>query len=169
MTATALTPAHVGSHAGLGGTVKLLPLTVSFNTDALVDESEVVAGKLPGHILVVGGRLVADDLDTGSKALELDWGWAANGADQNDGYTDIYGNVYTNAGYQASQTGFVDSGALGGDAVTDIMAAGKNYRPVLLSKPLYFKTETSVIMHIEAIAATQAAGNATLYLEYIIP
>lgn len=170
MTATAPYADKVGGYNGLGGTLKVAPMVLNFDTTALVDESEVEVGRIPAHTLVVGGWLVADDLDTNAtETLELDFGWAANGADQTDGFTDPYGVVYENAGYQASQTGLIDSGVISGDAITDLVAAGKSYRPVLLSKPLYFKRETDVVVHFEAIAATQAAGSATLYLSYLVP
>jgi hypothetical protein len=170
MTATAHSEDKIGPHSGLAGTVKCLPLTVSFDDAALTDETPYVIGTLPGHVLVIGAELIADDLDTGTEAIELDFGWAANGAEQTDGYTDPAGPTYTNAGYQASQTGFVDSGVLTGDANTSIgLAAGLNWRRPFFPKPLYFKRATDVVMHVEAIADTQAAGDATLYLYYIIP
>lgn len=169
MVATAPYADKVGSHAGLAGTVKRAAFVVNFDAVALTDEEDVTVGELPAHILVVGGHLVADDLDSSGTTLELDFGWAANGADQTDGYTDPQGVTYDNSGYQASQTGFVDSGALTAAAVTNVLAAGINYRPILLSKPLYFKRETEVVMHVEALAATQAAGSATLYVDYLVP
>jgi hypothetical protein len=170
MAATALHANYVAPTGGLAGNLKLVPFVVSFDDVALVDESEKVIGKLPAGALVVGGYLVTDDLDVGTEVLEIDYGWAANGAVETDGYTDPYGVVYTNSGYQASQTGFIDSAALLGDAVAGIpVPAGLNYRQILLPKPLFFKSETSVVQHVEVPANTQAAGNATLYLAYILP
>jgi hypothetical protein len=169
MVATAPYAGGVGSHAGLAGTLKRQAFVINFDTAALTDEADIPAGHLPAHVLVTGGFFVADDLDSSGTTMELDWGWANNGADQTDGYVDPYGVSYDNAGYQASQTGFLDSGALTAAAVTNVLAAGMNYRPVLLSKPIYFKRETQVVAHVEALAATQAAGSGTLYLDYMVP
>ena len=35
--------------------------------------------KVPAGATILGGMLYADDLDTGSEALDMDVGWAANG------------------------------------------------------------------------------------------
>jgi hypothetical protein len=170
MVATAPYAALVAPTGGLAGNVKTVPFVVTFDDVALVDEIDVIIGKLPAHALVIGGWLVSEDLDVGTEVLELDFGWAANGGAQTDTYVDPFGVSYDNSGYQASQTGLVDSGALLGDAVAGLpVPAGLNYRPILLAKPLYFKLQTNVLMHVEVPANTQAAGTLTLYVQYLLP
>lgn len=170
MVATAPYADIIGAHAGLAGTLKVAPFTVTFDTAALTPEAVSDIGYLPAHALAVGGWLATSDLDTGDEALALNFGWRANAGAQTETWTDLAGVIHDNAGYQVDADGFLASGVLTGDAVTGVVgAAGSNFRPVLLPTPLYFARKTPVTMTVVAAAATQAAGSATLYLAYIIP
>jgi hypothetical protein len=131
---------------------------------------------IPRRTLIFGGHLVTDDLDTHATGqLDLDLGWAANGGEQTEQYkynhevagsdvtaTDV---VLDNAGYQASVDGFGNFGVFDNDAVTNIKpVTTKVYRPILLSRPLYFSRDTKVQMEANAAQATAAAGDAMVVL-----
>lgn len=102
--------------------------------------------RVPAGATVVGGMIYADDLDTGTEALDMDIGWAANGSDTAD--PDGFGNL----------------GVWTGDAITDWKpVAGIMYplQGVLLTDgPKTFARET--IIQVEANAAANAGGTGTL-------
>lgn len=104
--------------------------------------------RLPAGATVVGGYLQAVDLDTGTEALDMDIGWAANGIEAAD--PDGFGNL----------------GVLSGDAVTDIKPeAGLFYvlGGVLFSAgPQSFTNET--IIQVEANVAANAGGTGKLWI-----
>lgn len=119
--------------------------------------------KLPKNALVIDGFLMTDDIDTGTETLEIDVGWTANGGAQTDGIKTNDGTSWTNAGYQAVSAGFVDSGVLTGDAVTDLSPVGQNRRPFQLKTgPKFFSEETQVQAKITA--AANAGGTGTVYV-----
>ena len=90
--------------------------------------------KLPAGAVVIDGAFWTSDIDTGTETLDIDVGWAANGAEN------------------ASAAGFVNSGVLTGDVITDTAPAGQNFRRFQLSTgPLTFTRET--IVQAEANAA----------------
>lgn len=120
--------------------------------------------KIPAHCLIFGGWFAGDDIDTGVEALDIDLGWAANGLTSAVTTTRNDGDIYTDVGNAASVAGFVNSGILSGDAVTDLIAAGKFYRPIFFGKPLYFGAETTVQAEANAAAGTLTAGNLMVYL-----
>jgi hypothetical protein len=104
--------------------------------------------RLPAGATVVGGYLQAVDLDTGTEALDMDIGWAANGVDAAD--PDGFGNL----------------GVLTGDAVTGIKPEAGIYYPlggVLFSAgPKSFTNET--IVQVEANAAANAGGTGKMWI-----
>lgn len=108
--------------------------------------------RLPAGAVVVGGAFWATDLDTGTEALDIDIGWAGNG---------------TNA---ADADGFVNSGVLTGDVITDLLAAGNNYRPFVMSAgPITFAAETVVQAEANVAAATFASGTIYVAVYYVVP
>jgi hypothetical protein len=108
--------------------------------------------KLPKGAVVLGGNFWATDMDTGTEALDIDVGWAANGAED------------------ASAVGFCNSGVLTGDAITDLAAAGVNYRPFpMTAGPLTFTRETIVQAEANAAAATFATGTIFVVVYYVVP
>jgi hypothetical protein len=119
--------------------------------------------------MVIGGWMWAGDLDSGTETIDIDIGWAANGG-TNETYTDpVSGVTYTNAAASASATGFVNSGVLTGDAITDLIASGANYRPFPMPDgPLYFSRETVVQAEVNAAAATPAAGKMYVVILYYL-
>ena len=107
--------------------------------------------KLPAGATVLGGAFWASDMDTGTEALDIDVGWAANGAES------------------ASAAGFVNSGVLSGDGITDLMAAGTNYRPFPMGGgPVTFTAETIVQAEANTAAATFAAGTIYVVVYYMV-
>lgn len=108
--------------------------------------------RLPAGAVVVGGALYAGDLDTGTEAVDIDLGWAANGVEA------------------ADPDGFVNAGVLSGDAITDLLAAGSNYRPFpMTAGVLSFSAETVVQAEANVAAATFAAGTITAVVYYVVP
>lgn len=119
--------------------------------------------KIPKNSLVIGGWMTTTDIDTGTETLEIDIGYTANGGASTATITDATGTTWTNNS-SASATGFIDSGVMNGDAITDLLSSGANYRPFsgVKSGPLYFSEETTVQAKITAAAA--AGGTGTVYV-----
>jgi hypothetical protein len=111
--------------------------------------------KIPAGAVVVGGMIYADDLDTGTEALDMDIGWAANGAEVAD--PDGFGNL----------------GVWTGDATTDVKPVAGIMYPLqgklLTDGPQAFTRETTI--QIEANAAANAGGTGTLsvVVHYVVP
>ena len=102
--------------------------------------------------------------DTGTETLEIDVGFTANGGGAAT-YTGIDGTTHTNNNSgSASATAFVDSGVMTGDAITDLIPAGMNYRPFkgTATGPMFFSEETQVRCKITA--AANATGTGTIYV-----
>lgn len=114
--------------------------------------------------LLLGGWLSMADMDTGTATIDMDLGWAANGTASQLSMTAPWGQTLTDSGYSASATGLINSGVLTGDAVTNLMAAGTNYRPIILPAPLWFAKPTIIQVEANAAAATFAAGSMTCVL-----
>ena len=68
--------------------------------------------RVPGGATILGGYVQADDLDTGTEALDMDIGWAANGVESAD--PDGLGNL----------------GTWTGDAVANLRPEAGNYFPL---------------------------------------
>lgn len=165
LTASTL-PAGYGQ--GLAGNLIRTHYVYEIASDAIEDGDIWVLGYIPRNALVSGGMIVADDLDTGTEALDIDLGFAAAGT-ATDTWTDPNtGVTYTNAAASAAPAGLVNSGVLSGDGVTDVFAAGVNYRPILLPYPLWFSAKTTLQIEANAAAGTQAAGTFSVYLDYQI-
>ncbi len=153
--------------AGYAGTVKAAVGKYSITTAALEDGDIFEMCWLPANCMVVGGTFYVGDLDTGTEAVDIDVGWAANTGAAT--YTDQNGLVWDNSGASASATGFVNSGVLTGDAITDLLAAGSNMRPFpMATGPLVFTGKTMVQLEVNAAQATPAAGVATVVVYYVL-
>lgn len=111
--------------------------------------------RIPKGAVVVGGMVYADDIDTGTEALDMDIGWAANGVDAAD--PDGFGNL----------------GVWTGDVTTDLKPVAGNMFPfqgkLLTDGPQAFSAET--IIQVEANAAANAGGTGTLsvVVYYVVP
>jgi hypothetical protein len=139
-------------------------------TDAALEDGDIFKMcKLPKGALVIGGMFHCADLDTGTEAVDIDVGWADNGG-ASATFTGSDGTTYTNMyDGSASATGFVNSGVLTGDAITDLLAAGNNLRPFPMTNgPVYFSEETTVQIEVNAAQATPAAGVAMVVVYYVV-
>lgn len=111
--------------------------------------------RLPKGAVVVGGMIYGDDLDTGTEALDMDIGWAANGVDD------------------ADPGGFGNLGVWSGDAITDWKPVAGIMYPfqgkLLTDGPVAFGAET--VIQIEANAAANVGGTGTLsvIVYYVVP
>ncbi len=107
--------------------------------------------KLP-KCTVIGGWFWSSDMDTGTEALDIDIGYAANGVEV------------------ADPDAFVNSGVLSGDAITDLIPAGMNYRPFQMpAGPVTLSAETKVQAEANVAAATFAAGTIYVLVLYLVP
>lgn len=117
--------------------------------------------KVPAGAVILGGYFYGDDLDTGTEALDMDIGWAANGGS----------GTYDSA----DADGLGNLGVLTGDA----FAAG-NVSPVAgLMYPLSgllatgvlpaFTAETTIQIEANAAATTFAAGSVSVVVFYCVP
>ncbi|MCH8294485.1 hypothetical protein IH992_25660 [Candidatus Poribacteria bacterium] len=111
--------------------------------------------RLPKGAVVLGGFFYADDLDTGVETLDMDVGWAANGAEAAD--PDGLGNF----------------GVLTGDAVIGYKPEVGTLLPLagvlLTAGSQAFTKETIIQVVANVVAATFAAGNMTVVVDYIVP
>lgn len=112
--------------------------------------------RIPAGAVVVGGRILSDDLDTNAtETLDLDVGWLANGTEaaDPDGFgnlgvmtTDTVAGVKPEGGYNFS---------FGGKLITD--------------GPQTFSAETVIAVTCVATAATFAAGTLSVVVYYVNP
>ena len=111
--------------------------------------------RVPAGAVVVGGMIYADDLDTGTEALDMDVGWADNGSDAAD--PDGFGNL----------------GVWTGDVTTDVKpVAGNmfNLQGVLLADGFKtFVNETIIQIEANAAAGTGGTGTLSLVVHYVNP
>lgn len=109
--------------------------------------------KIPAGATVLGGYLMADDLDTNAtETLDMDIGWAANGTEAAD--PDGFGNL----------------GVWTGDAITGIKPEVGNYfvlgGVLFTTGPQTFTGETTIQVEANAAAATFAAGKMWVVVHY---
>ena len=121
-----------------------------------------------GGFVALGGWLTLGDLDTGTEALDIDVGWAANGSSSQRSATMPWGESLSDSGYTADPDGLANLGVLTGDAVTDLFASGQNYRPLVLPTPLWFAQPTMIQAEANAAAAAFAAGDMTIVLQGVL-
>lgn len=112
--------------------------------------------RIPKGAVVVGGRILSDDLDTNAtETLDLDVGWLANGTEAAD--PDGFGNL----------------GVLGTDTVAGVKPeGGYNYAfggKLITDGPQAFSAETVIAVTCVATAATFAAGTLSVVVQYYVP
>jgi hypothetical protein len=174
MTAETLTGSRAAASVqpiscSLAGVVQAAYGVYSIASTALEAGDIFTLCKLPRNALVLGGTLHIADLDTGTESVDIDLGWADNsGASAT--YTGSDGVEYTNMyNGSASASGFVNSGVLTGDVITDVLAAGNNIRPFPMTYgPIFFSEETTVELYVNAAQATGQAGVAYVFIQYIV-
>jgi hypothetical protein len=114
-----------------------------------------VACKVPAGAIVIGGHLLCSDMDTdASETIDIDVGYAANGAVAAD--PDAFGNF----------------GVQTGDASVHLPVAGV-YLPfagvLTTTGPVTFTRDTDIIVTFTDDAATFTAGATLLVVDYICP
>lgn len=153
LTAEQAEPEYPVYGVGYAGTVKFAYGV--YEIAANVEDGDIFEMcKIPKGAVVIDGFIRADDLDTGTEALDMDVGWAANGSDAAD--PDGFGNL----------------GVWSGDAVTDIKPEAQIWYPfngVLKDGPKTFAAETTI--QVEANVAAGTGGTGTLYVGvyYLVP
>jgi len=121
-----------------------------------------------GGFVALGGWFSAADLDTGTEALDIDLGWAANGTASQESAVMPWGETLSDSGNSASTDGLGNLGVLTGDAVTNLLAAGATHRPIVLSTPLWFAKPTLIQAEANAAAGTFTAGDMTITLTGVL-
>ena len=120
---------------------------------ALAADDVIELCKLPAGATVVGGYVMAADLDTGTEALDIDIGWLAND-------TEV-----------ADPDGFGNFGVWTGDTVTGIIPVAGHWKPLqgvlLTAGPKTFTAETKIAADVNAAAGTYAAGVMTVVVHYV--
>ena len=117
--------------------------------------------RVPAGAVVVGGMLYADDLDTGTEALDMDIGWAANGGS----------GTYDSA----DPDGLGNLGVLTGDAfaagnVSPVAGLIYPFSGVLANGDLpTFTEETTIQVEANAASGTFTAGAMSLVVYYVNP
>lgn len=110
--------------------------------------------KVPAGAVVYMGWFYGDDLDTGVETLDMDIGWAANGAEAAD--PDGFGNL----------------GVLTGDLVLEIKPEVSIFVPLggtlRTLGPRLFTRETQLQAVANVTAATGGTGTLTLVVQYFM-
>ena len=109
--------------------------------------------RVPAGATVLGGYVQADDLDTGTEALDMDVGWAANGVEAAD--PDGFGNL----------------GTWTGDVVANLRPEVGNYYPLggvlITTGPQTFSNETIIQVECNTAPGTFTAGPMSLVVHYV--
>ena len=117
--------------------------------------------RVPAGAVIVGGCLYCDDLDTGTEALDMDIGWAANGGS----------GTYDSA----DPDGLGNLGTLTGDAfaagnVSPVAGLIYPFSGVLADGDLpTFTNETVIQVEANTAANSFTAGAMTLVVYYVNP
>ena len=154
-TLTATRAASTFPVAGHGSHGNLKVATGTYEIAAVVEDGDIFEMcRLPANSVVVGGMLYADDNDTGTEALDMDIGWAANGSESAD--PDGFGNL----------------GVWTGDVTTDVKPVAGNMwalQGVLLTDgPQLFTAETVIQIEANAASAGGHTGTVSVVVYYFI-
>lgn len=158
MAAETLTATRAQAGFPVGGTgfaTALHVATGTYEIAANVEDGDIFEMcKLPANAVVVMGWVYGDDLDTGTEALDMDIGWAANGVDSAD--PDGFGNL----------------GVWSGDAVTDIKPEVSIFYPfggvLRTAGPKKFSAETTIQIEANVAANSGGTGTVTVVVLYFI-
>ena len=134
----------------------------SYTIAAAVEDGDIFEMcKVPAGAVLLGGNLYSDDLDTGTEALDMDIGWAANGGS----------GTYD----EADPDGLGNLGVWTGDAfATGNVAnvAGINYPlagKFLEGELPTFTRETTIQIEANAAAAGGHVGTMSVVVYYVVP
>lgn len=134
------------AHKPLIGSPGVITAGAIFEIDTALAINDVVEMLRIPPCTVLDGYLRATDIDTGTETLDIDWGWAANGAEAAD--ADGFGNL----------------GIWTGDSNNDF-AMGNVY---WTAGPKTFTRETVIQLDVNAAAAAGGTGTIWMKLNYII-
>ena len=109
--------------------------------------------RLPAGAVVLGGYLAATDIDTGTETLDIDLGWAANGAEAAD--SDGFGNF-----------GLISGDSPGVDVTNGVVP---NMRNLGFTTFPSFTRETIVQAQCIAVAAAGGTGSISCVIYYDLP
>jgi hypothetical protein len=163
--AQSTSPVH---HVNMAGVVQCAFGKIDISADP-ADGDIYQMCKVPANSIVIGGEFWASDIDTGTEAVDIDVGWADNGG-ASATLKDATGTTWTNMNDgNADPDGFVNTGVLTGDAITDLVASG-NFRPFnMAAGPVYFSKETTIQLEANAAAGTFASGTAYVKVFFVVP
>lgn len=113
--------------------------------------------RIPAGSTIVGGMFYADDLDTGTEALSLDVGWAANGVEAKDADGLLVGGTMTGDAFAAGNISptagliypFTGNSFVNGDLPT-------------------FTNETTIQVEANTAAGTFTAGAMSIVVYYVV-
>lgn len=147
-TSAAPVPGH-----GMGGNLKVAFGSVELGT-AIAANDVVNLCKVPAGAVVFGGFIQAQDLDTGTEALDIDAGWLVNDDEA------------------ADPDGFGNFGVWTGDAVTGIKPETGIYYPLggvlFTDGPKLFTAETTLSLDVNVSPNAGGTGHITLAAFYVI-
>ena len=156
-----LTAARAASTFPVSSFVGAGVLNVAYGTYTLAANPTAAdiqqACKIPAGATVLGGWLRGQDIDTGTAALDIDVGWAANGG--------------SGVGATADPDGFGNFGVLNGTAVANYLPEGGFLIPLhgtLAAGPVSFDAETTVQCVFNAPANAGGTGGLTLVVFYVV-
>ena len=158
-------PLTVGAGHGLSKNLEVWHR--KYEIAANVEDGDIFElGYLPKNSMVIAAAFSLDDIDTGTEALDMDLGWAANSGGSATHIDSETGVTYTNSGASASAAGFVNAGVLTGDGLAESHTG--NQRLQFFPEPLFFSEQTKVQIEANAAAGTFTAGTAGAYLLYYV-
>jgi hypothetical protein len=109
--------------------------------------------RIPAGSTVLGGYVMAADIDTGTEALDIDIGWAANGVET------------------ADPDGFGNFGVWDGDTVGQIIPVAGSWKPLqgtlLTGGPQSFTNETVIQAVVNVAANAGGTGQITLVVFFV--
>lgn len=115
-------------------------------TTALAQDDVIQMVRIPAGATVIGGYVRATDIDTGTEALDIDVGWAANGVET------------------ADEDGFGNLGVWTGDSNNDFAFGNVLWT----AGPKFFTNET--VIQLDVNVAANAGGTGTIWctVEYFV-
>lgn len=155
-----LTAARAAANFPVGGFVGAGVLNVAWGVYTLATNPTAAdiaqMCRIPAGATVLGGWVRAEDIDTGTAALDFDVGWVANGG--------------TGVGATADPDGFGNFGVLNGTAVTNYLPEGGVFVPLhgtLATGPKSFDAETLIQIVFNAPANAGGTGAITVQVHYV--
>lgn len=141
--------------AGVGDGMSLKVATGTYEITANPTAADIYElCKVPAGAVVVGGWVMADDIDTGTETLDIDIGWKANADEVTD--TDGFGNL----------------GTWDGDAVNFIKPEVSNYYPfggvLRTAGPKRFTQETVIQAYCNTTANAGGTGTLSVVVLYFM-